>query len=159
MAKTLHFQCRGSLTLCDAKDYSMPGFPVLLPPGACSDSRPLSWWCHPVISSSVVPFSSCLQSFPASGSFLMSWLFSSYAPAILKYVTGKCPFPVLGSNFRYHTTLSCHASLASSNTWPESLPRLVFQNIDTFEEYSSGINILWNVFPFGFVWCVLMIRL
>ena len=43
----------------------------------CSNSCPLSWWCHPTTSSSVVPFSSCLQSFPASGSFLMSWLFSS----------------------------------------------------------------------------------
>ena len=43
-------------------------------PRACSDSCPLSWWCHPTISSSVVPFSSCLQSFPASGSFPMSWL-------------------------------------------------------------------------------------
>ena len=41
-------------------------------PRASSDSRPLSWWCHPTISSSVVPFSSCLQSFPESGSFLMS---------------------------------------------------------------------------------------
>ena len=38
-------------------------------PGACSNSCPLSWWCHPTISSSVIPFSSCLQSFPASGSF------------------------------------------------------------------------------------------
>ena len=38
------------------------------------NSRPLSWWCHPAISSSVVLFSSCLQSFPASGSFLMSQL-------------------------------------------------------------------------------------
>ena len=44
-------------------------------PGVCSNSCPSSWWCHPTISSSVVPFSSCLQSFPASGSFLMSWLF------------------------------------------------------------------------------------
>ena len=44
--------------------------------GACSNSCPLSWWCHPTISSSVVPFSSCLQSFPASGSFLMSRLFA-----------------------------------------------------------------------------------
>ena len=41
-------------------------------PGACSSSCPLSQWCHPTISSSVVPFSSCLQSFPASGSFPMS---------------------------------------------------------------------------------------
>ena len=39
--------------------------------GACSNSCPLSWWCHPTISSSVIPFSSCHQSFPASGSFLM----------------------------------------------------------------------------------------
>ena len=38
---------------------------------------PLSWWCHPAISSSVVPFSSCPQSFPASGSFQMSQLFTS----------------------------------------------------------------------------------
>ena len=43
-------------------------------PGACSNSCPLSRWCHPTISSSVLPFSSCLQSFPASGSFLMSVL-------------------------------------------------------------------------------------
>ena len=46
-------------------------------PGAYSNSCPSSRWCHPIISSSVVPFSSCLQSFPASGSFPMSWLFTS----------------------------------------------------------------------------------
>ena len=38
-------------------------------PGVCSNSCPLSRWCHPTISSSVTPFSSCLQSFPTSGSF------------------------------------------------------------------------------------------
>ena len=43
---------------------------------------PLSRWYHPTISSSVVPFSSCLQSFPASGSFLMSWLFTSGGQSI-----------------------------------------------------------------------------
>ena len=46
-------------------------------PGAYPNSCPLSWWCHPTILSSVVPFSSCLQSFPASGSFQMSQLFMS----------------------------------------------------------------------------------
>ena len=46
-------------------------------PGACLHSRPLSQWCHPTISSSVIPFSSCLQSFPASGSFTMSQFFTS----------------------------------------------------------------------------------
>ena len=46
-------------------------------PGACSNSCPLSRWCHPTISSSVVSFSSCPQSFPALGSFQMSQLFAS----------------------------------------------------------------------------------
>ena len=45
-------------------------------PGVHSDSRPSSQWCHPVISSSVVPFSCCPQSLPASESFLVSQLFS-----------------------------------------------------------------------------------
>ena len=51
-------------------------------PGACSDSCPSSWWCHPTISSSVVPFSSCLQSFPASGSFPVSQFFASDGQSI-----------------------------------------------------------------------------
>ena len=52
--------------------------PYLSPtPGACSNSCPLSRWCHPNISSSVIPFSSHIQSFPASGSFQMSQLFAS----------------------------------------------------------------------------------
>ena len=45
-------------------------------PGVYSNSCPSSWWCHPAISSSVVPFSSCPQSFPASGSFPTSQLFA-----------------------------------------------------------------------------------
>ena len=52
--------------------------PCSLPsPEACSNSCPLSWWYYPTISSSVIPFSSCLHSFPVSGSFLLSWLFTS----------------------------------------------------------------------------------
>ena len=46
-------------------------------PGACSNSSPLSWWCHATISSSVTHFSSCLQSFPALGSFAMSHFFTN----------------------------------------------------------------------------------
>ena len=45
-------------------------------PGARTNSYPSSWWCHPTISSPVVPFSSCPQSFPASGSFPMSQFFT-----------------------------------------------------------------------------------
>ena len=54
-------------------------------PGACSNSCPLSQWCHPTISSSVIPFSSCLQSFPASGSFPMSWLFSNESALCIRW--------------------------------------------------------------------------
>ena len=51
--------------------------PCLSPtPGVYPNSCPSSWWCHPAISSSVVPFSSCPQSLPASGSFPMSQLFT-----------------------------------------------------------------------------------
>ena len=51
-------------------------------PAACSNSCPLSQWCLPTISSFVIPFSSCLQSFLASESFLMSWLFESGGQSI-----------------------------------------------------------------------------
>ena len=54
----------------------------LLSPGVCSNSYPLSQWCQPTISSSVAPFSSCPQSFPASGSFPMSQLFTSDGQSI-----------------------------------------------------------------------------
>ena len=53
-----------------------------LPPGVCSNSCPLSQWCHPTISSSVVPFSFCLQSFSASGSFPLNQLFKSSGQSI-----------------------------------------------------------------------------
>ena len=65
-------------TLYDPMNCSTPGLPVASPtPGVYSDSCPLSWSRHPTISSSVVPFSSCPQSFPVSGSFQMSQLFTS----------------------------------------------------------------------------------
>ena len=67
-----------TLTLCDLMDCSRTGFPVLhhLLEFA-QNSCPSSQWCHPTISSSVVPFSSCLQLFPALGSFPVSHLFTS----------------------------------------------------------------------------------
>ena len=63
-----------------------------LSPGVCSDLCILSWWCHPTISSSVAPFSSCPQCFPASGSFpassrIASWVF--------------CPIPSKGVDRRH----------------------------------------------------------
>ena len=51
-------------------------------PRVCTNSCPLSWWFHPTISSSVIPFSSCHQSFPASGSFPVSQFFTSGGQSI-----------------------------------------------------------------------------
>ena len=76
-----YFQFSSVTQLCPTLQYcglQHARFPCPSPtPGARSNSCPVSRWCHPTISSSVVPFSSCPQSFPASGSFLMSWFFAS----------------------------------------------------------------------------------
>ena len=60
-------------------------------PGVYSNSRPLSWCCHPIISSSVVPFSPCLQSFLASGSFPLSHFFAS-GPKYWSFTFNISPF-------------------------------------------------------------------
>ena len=80
--------------------------PCPLPtPGVYSNSCPLSWWCYPAISSSVTSFSFCLQSFPASRSFPMSWLFTSdgqsigvsaWASVLLMNIQGWFPLGLTG---------------------------------------------------------------
>ena len=71
------------LILCNPMDHSTPGLPVHQPiPRVYSNSCPSSRWCHLAISSSVVPFSSCPQSLPASESFPMSQLFASSGQSI-----------------------------------------------------------------------------
>ena len=78
---------------------------------ACSKSYPLSWWSHLTISSSVIPFSSCLQSFPASGSFpmnnwsvwnfvgkVMSLLFNMLSRLIIAFLPKSSPWNFLGQN-------------------------------------------------------------
>ena len=65
------------LTLCDPMDCSMPGLPVHYQLPEFTQTCPLSWWCHLTISSSVIPFSSHLQSFPVSRFFQMSQFFAS----------------------------------------------------------------------------------
>ena len=63
-------------TLCDPMNYSMPGSLTSSTPRVCSNSCPSHRRCHPTISSSVIPFFSCLQSFPGSGSFPMNQFFA-----------------------------------------------------------------------------------
>ena len=74
-------------------------------PRAYSNSCPSNWWCHPTISSSVIPFSSCCQSFPASGSFQMSQIFtlggwtigaSASGSVLLKNIQGWFPSRLTG---------------------------------------------------------------
>ena len=78
------------LTIWDPMDCSTPGLPCpSQTPGAYSDSCPLHWWCHPTISSSFVPLTSHLQSFPASRSFLMSQFFASGSQSIRVSTSGS----------------------------------------------------------------------
>ena len=84
-------------TLCDPIDCCTPGFPV------CSNSYPLSQWCHSTISFSVTLFSPCPQSFPASGSFPMSQFFASQsigasasAPVLPINIQGWFPLRLTG---------------------------------------------------------------
>ena len=83
--KKIHFSSVSQLclTLCDPMNHKHARPPCASPtPGVYSDSCPSSRWCHPAISSSVVPFSSCPQSLPASGSFPMSQLITWGVPSI-----------------------------------------------------------------------------
>ena len=73
-------------------DCSTPGFPVHPTSGAYSSSGPLSPWCHPTISSSVAPLSSCPQSFPASESFPVNQLFTSSGHQSFQWIL--CWFPL-----------------------------------------------------------------
>ena len=83
------------LTLCNPMDCSTPAFPPSpsLSLGVCSNSHPLSCWCHPTISSSVAPFSFCPQSYPASGSFPMGQLFASGGQRIRASVSASVISP------------------------------------------------------------------
>ena len=80
------------LTPCDPMDCNMPGFPVLhhLPELAQTHVH-LAGWCHPTKSSSPIPFVSCLQSFPASGSFPVSWLLESGSQSIGALASASVP--------------------------------------------------------------------
>ena len=140
-----HFSCEQGLLLlllfsCSVmSDYLWPHglqharLPCPSPsPRACSNSCPLSQWFPPTISSSVMPFSSCLQSFPLSGSFLMSWFFalgsqsigaSASASVLLMNIQGWFPLGLTGlislqskglSRVFFNTTVQNINSLAFS---------------------------------------------
>ena len=104
-------------------------------PRACSNSCPSSQWCHPTISSSVIPFSSCLKSFPASGSFLMSYLFASGGQGI----GGSASASVLPMNIQDWFTLGLVGSPCSPTDSQESFPTPQFKSIN-----SSALSLLYG---------------
>ena len=94
--------------------------------GACSNSCPLSRWCHPAISFFVTTFSSCLQSFPASVSFSMNWFFATdyqsigvlaSASVLLMNIQGQFPLGLTGLipllSMAFKSLLKHHSSRAS----------------------------------------------
>ena len=103
-------------------------------PGACSNSCPSSHWCHPTISSSVVPFSSCLQSFPASRSFPRSEFFASGGQSIGVSASAS----VLPVNIQDWFPLRLVESCSPRDS-EESSPTPQFKSIN-----SSVLSLLYN---------------
>ena len=103
-------------------------------PGACSSSCPSSQWCHPTISSSVIPFSSCLQSFPASGFFPTNQFFTSggqnigasaSASVLPMNIQGWFPLGLTG----WISLLSKGLSRVSSNTTVHSVNKIIWESL------------------------------
>ena len=122
---------------CDPTEYSTPGFPVHHQlPELAQTQCPLSRWCHPTISSSAIPFSSCLQSFPASGSFPMNQLFASGGQSIGASASAS----VFLMNIKSWSPLGWTGwSPCSPRDSQESSPAPQFENIN-----SSALSILYG---------------
>ena len=121
------------LTLCDPMNSSTRPCPSLSPE-VCSNSCPLSLWCYLTIISSAAPFCFCLQSFPASGYFPMSWLFASGGQYI-----GTSPLasvPPMNIQGWFPLGLTCLISLQPRRQ--ESSPGPQFKSIS-----SSSLSLLY----------------
>ena len=106
-------------------------------PGAYSTSCPSTRWCHPTISSSVVPFSSCLQSFPASGSFLVSRFFPSCGLSIRASASAS----VLPMNIQDWCPLGWTGLIL---LLPEGLSRVFSSTIDEKHQLFGAQPSLWS---------------
>ena len=106
-------------------------------PRVCSNSFPLSWWCHRTISSSVIPFSSCLQSFPASGYFPVSQLFASGGQSI--GVSASASVLSMSIKGWFPIGLTCFISLQS-----KGLSRVFFNTTVQKHQLFSVQPSLWS---------------
>ena len=106
-------------------------------PGACSKSCPLSRWCHPTVSFSVVPFSSCLQSWPVSGSFPLSQFFASGGQSIGASASAS----VLPMNIKGWFPLGWTGWLS----WqPKGLSRLFNTTVQKHQFFSAQLSLQSN---------------
>ena len=104
-------------------------------PGAYSNSCPPSWWRHPTISSSVIPFSSCLQSFPASGSFQMSQLFPWGGQSI------RASASVLPMNIQYWFPLGLTGWISLQS---KGLSRVFNTTVQKLQFFGAQLS-LWSI--------------
>ena len=115
-----------------------------LAPEVCSKSCPLSCWCHPTISSSVAPYSSCLQSFPASGSLPMSWLFTSGGQSIGNSAS-VCPpnehSELMSFRIDWFDLLALQVTL-------KNFPQHQFESTNSLAFFMVQLS-LWFTFPYG----------
>ena len=120
-------------------NYSILDFPVIissLSPSVCSNPCPLRPWCHPTISSFVTPFC-CLQSFPASRSYPMSWLFVSSGQSIgASASTSVLPMNI---NSWFHLWLTGLISLLS-----KGLSRVFSSTTNQKHQFFSVQSSLWS---------------
>ena len=113
-------------------------FPCPWPtPGTCSNSCPSSQWFHPTISSSVVPFFSCLQPFPASGYFPMNQFFASGGHSI----GGSASASVLSMNIQDWFPLGLTGSISFP---PKGLSRVFFNTTGQQHQFFSTQLSLWS---------------
>ena len=162
---SVQFSCSLMSDCCNLMDCSTPGFPVshhLLE--FCPTSCPLSLWCHPTISSSVAPFSSCPQSFPASGSFPVSQFFTSggqstgasaSASVLPVNIQDSFPFWLTGlislqsrglSRVFSSTTVGKHQFFgAYPSLWSNSHTRACYWKNHSFD-YTDVMSLLFNHF-------------
>ena len=116
-----------------------PRLPCRSPtPGDCSNSYPSSQWCHPTISSSVIPLSSCLESFPASGSFLISQFFTSGGQSIGASALSSV-LPINTQDW-FHLGLTVLISLQS-----KGLSRVFFSATVQKHQFFGTQPLLWSI--------------
>ena len=109
-------------------------------PGVHSDSSPWSWWCHPAISSSVVPFSSCPQSLPESESFPMSRLFPSGGQSIGASASVSVLAMNIQSWFPLGLTVSSPCSLTDSKESSSALRLESMNSLALSRPYSPALT-------------------